>query len=182
MLNSSSWSMRNGPDAKGIAPAPPICGVKKRAAPLEKTMSAENPCKFSKLTRPAYPGILDRSHSIGKVRRHDRHFAGTDCVAHRRRESPRILIGAGGVERFFNVKIDVVRLPSPDDTAASDTRRVLLRYSARLIARILLASTLRKTTGSLTRPEASRLTGCCRQNRFAAGVAARRLTCCGQFS
>src|ERR1700733_13622190 len=59
--------MRNGPDAAGTAPAPPICGVKKRAATLENTMSAENPCRFGTLTRPAYPGIFERSHSIGNV-------------------------------------------------------------------------------------------------------------------
>src|SRR5437016_13271457 len=51
----------------GTAPAPPICGVKKRAATLENTMSAENPWKFGTLTRPANPGILELYHSIGNV-------------------------------------------------------------------------------------------------------------------
>src|SRR5450631_1907947 len=54
MLNFSSWSMRKTPlGANGAAPAPPICGVKKRADTLEKTMSAENPCRLGTLTRPA---------------------------------------------------------------------------------------------------------------------------------
>src|SRR5579864_7863839 len=71
-LNFSSWSIRNGVEpeantADGTAPAPPICGVKKRAATLENTASAENPCKLGTLTRPAYPGIFDRSHSTGNV-------------------------------------------------------------------------------------------------------------------
>ena len=50
----------------GHAPAPPIWGGKNRAATLEKTMSAEKPWKFGTLTRPAYPGILELCHSIGK--------------------------------------------------------------------------------------------------------------------
>src|SRR5438046_7729352 len=63
--------MRNAVNAfptvpEGTAPAPPIWGVKKRAATLEKTMSAEKPCKFGTLTRPANPGILELCHSIGK--------------------------------------------------------------------------------------------------------------------
>ena len=71
-LNLSSWSMRNGVNAvptvpEGTAPAPPICGVKKRAATLEKTISAEKPWKSGTLTRPANPGILELCHSIGKV-------------------------------------------------------------------------------------------------------------------
>ena len=49
-----------------VAPAPPICGWKKRAATLEKTMCAEKPWKFGTFTRPAYPGILALCHSIGK--------------------------------------------------------------------------------------------------------------------
>src|SRR6266566_2101538 len=52
---------------EGTAPAPPIWGVKKRAATLEKTMSAENPWKLGTLTRPANPGILELCHSIGNV-------------------------------------------------------------------------------------------------------------------
>src|ERR1700733_4538032 len=64
--------MRKGTDpdantAEGTAPAPPIWGVKKRAATLENTASAENPCRLGTLTRPAYPGIFDRSHSTGNV-------------------------------------------------------------------------------------------------------------------
>src|SRR5580658_11288249 len=60
--------MRKGaPGAPTVAPAPPICGGKKRAATLEKTISAEKPCRFGTLTRPAYPGILELCHSIGKV-------------------------------------------------------------------------------------------------------------------
>ena len=55
------------PAADGAAPAPPTCGVKNRAATLEKTMSAENPWMFGTLTRPANPGILELCHSIGKV-------------------------------------------------------------------------------------------------------------------
>ena len=38
---------------RGVAPAPPTCGVKKRAATLENTTSAENPWIFGTLTRPA---------------------------------------------------------------------------------------------------------------------------------
>ena len=41
--------------------------MKKRAATLEKTTRAENPWTFGTLRRPAYPGILERSHSTGKV-------------------------------------------------------------------------------------------------------------------
>src|ERR1700739_1831152 len=64
--------MRNGvePDAStadGTAPAPPSWGVKKRAATLENTARAENPCRFGTLMRPAYPGIFERSHSTGNV-------------------------------------------------------------------------------------------------------------------
>ena len=67
-LNFSSWSMRKTPPgADGVAPAPAICGVKNRAATLEKTMNAVKPWKFARLTRPATPGIFDLSHSIGKV-------------------------------------------------------------------------------------------------------------------
>src|SRR4030088_3163581 len=51
----------------GTAPAPPSCGVKKRAATLEKTKRAENPWMFGTLTRPANPGIFELCHSIGKV-------------------------------------------------------------------------------------------------------------------
>src|SRR5580700_5051133 len=45
-LNFSSWSMRKGSPAAGatVEPAPPIWGWKKRAATLEKTISAEKPC------------------------------------------------------------------------------------------------------------------------------------------
>src|SRR5271170_1176140 len=68
-LNFSSWSMRNGSPAAvaTVAPAPPICGWKKRAATLEKTTSAEKPWISGTLTRPAYPGIFELCHSIGKV-------------------------------------------------------------------------------------------------------------------
>ena len=71
-MNFSSWSMRKGvlPELKatdGTAPAPPICGVKKRAATLEKTTNAEKPWKSGTLTRTAYPGILELCQSIGKV-------------------------------------------------------------------------------------------------------------------
>ena len=64
--------MRNAVNASpsvpaGTAPAPPIWGVKKRAATLEKTIRAETPWKFGTLTRPANPGILELCHSIGKV-------------------------------------------------------------------------------------------------------------------
>src|SRR5580704_6022135 len=61
--------MRNGSPllVDTVAPAPPIWGWKKRAATLEKTISAEKPCRFGTLTRPAYPGILELCHSIGKV-------------------------------------------------------------------------------------------------------------------
>ena len=50
--------MRNGvlPLLKatdGTEPAPPICGVKKRAATLEKTTRAENPWTSGTLTRTA---------------------------------------------------------------------------------------------------------------------------------
>jgi hypothetical protein len=66
-LNFSSWSMRNTPPgAERTAPAPLTCGRKNRADTVEKTMSAENPCKFGMLTRPANPGILDLSQAIGK--------------------------------------------------------------------------------------------------------------------
>src|SRR5256712_2819342 len=51
----------------GTAPAPPSCGLKKRAATLEKTKRAENPWKLGTLTRPATAGILEVCHSIGKV-------------------------------------------------------------------------------------------------------------------
>src|ERR1700683_4348321 len=50
-----------------VAPAPPICGGKKRAATLEKTISAEKPWISGTLTRPAYPGIFELCHSMGKV-------------------------------------------------------------------------------------------------------------------
>ncbi len=68
-LNFSSWSMRKGSPAPvaTVAPAPPICGWKNRAATLEKTMSAEKPWISGTLTRPAYPGIFELCHSIGKV-------------------------------------------------------------------------------------------------------------------
>src|SRR5215469_13084457 len=67
-LKCSSWSMRKTPPgAEGVAPAPPTCGAKNRAATLEKTTKAENPWRFGTLTRPANPGIFERSHSIGKV-------------------------------------------------------------------------------------------------------------------
>src|SRR2546425_13237195 len=64
--------MRNGvislpPLPGGTAPAPPSCGLKKRAATLEKTKRAENPWKSGTLTRPATAGILELCHSIGKV-------------------------------------------------------------------------------------------------------------------
>src|SRR5437868_2777904 len=66
-LNFSSWSMRKTPEgAEGVAPAPLTCGRKKRAETVEKTICAENPCRFGTLTRPANPGILDLSHAIGK--------------------------------------------------------------------------------------------------------------------
>src|SRR6185312_10791028 len=52
---------------EGTAPAPPIWGVKKRAATLEKTIRAETPWKSGTLTRPANPGILELCHSIGNV-------------------------------------------------------------------------------------------------------------------
>src|SRR6266851_1376207 len=54
------------PGAEGVAPAPLSCGRKNRAATLEKTMSAENPCRFGTLTRPANPGILELCHATGK--------------------------------------------------------------------------------------------------------------------
>src|ERR1019366_7209962 len=68
-LNFSSWSMRNGspPAVATVAPAPPIWGWKKRAATLEKTISAEKPWMSGTLTRPAYPGILELCHSMGNV-------------------------------------------------------------------------------------------------------------------
>ncbi len=50
-----------------VAPAPPIWGWKKRAATLEKTISAEKPWISGTLTRPAYPGIFELCHSMGKV-------------------------------------------------------------------------------------------------------------------
>src|SRR6266566_2388171 len=60
--------MRKTPvGAEGVAPAPPTCGVKYRAATLEKTISAENPWRFGTLTRPANPGILDLCHATGNV-------------------------------------------------------------------------------------------------------------------
>src|SRR5690348_16545058 len=60
--------MRKGVDAAptvpaGTAPAPP----KNRAATLENTARAVKPWKLGTLTRPAYPGIFDRSHSMGNV-------------------------------------------------------------------------------------------------------------------
>src|SRR4051794_5374174 len=59
--------MRNTPEgADGVAPAPLTCGRKNRADTVENTMSAEKPCGFGTLTRPAKPGILDLSHAIGK--------------------------------------------------------------------------------------------------------------------
>src|SRR5437667_2088333 len=58
--------MRKTTGAPGVAPAPLSWGWKNRAATLEKTISAENPWKFGTLTRPANPGILDRSHATGK--------------------------------------------------------------------------------------------------------------------
>ena len=72
-LNFSSWSIRNGVISLpvvvpgGTAPAPPSCGLKNRAATLEKTKRAENPWMFGTLMRPATPGILELCHSIGKV-------------------------------------------------------------------------------------------------------------------
>src|SRR5246127_2275904 len=54
------------PGADGVAPAPLICGRKKRAATLEKTVRAENPWMFGTLTRPANPGILELCHATGK--------------------------------------------------------------------------------------------------------------------
>src|SRR5215470_8134908 len=60
--------MRKTPlDAKGVAPAPPSCGVKNLAATLEKTVCAANPWKLGTLIRPAKPGIFDRSHSTGNA-------------------------------------------------------------------------------------------------------------------
>src|SRR6266436_5295746 len=64
--------MRNGvisvpPVPVGTVPAPPSCGVKNRAATLEKTNRAENPWTFGTLTRPATAGILELCHSIGNV-------------------------------------------------------------------------------------------------------------------
>src|SRR5207245_10483730 len=72
-LNVPWWSARSGvlslrPLPGGTAPAPPRCGLKTRAATLEKTNSAENPWKLGTLTRPATAGILELCHSIGKVR------------------------------------------------------------------------------------------------------------------
>src|SRR5437660_2801493 len=59
--------MRKTPDgAEGVAPAPLTWGRKKRAETVEKTMSAEKPCRFGMLTRPANPGIFDLSHAMGK--------------------------------------------------------------------------------------------------------------------
>src|SRR5581483_2268136 len=59
--------MRNTPaGAEGVAPAPLTWGRKKRAETVENTISAEKPCRFGTLTRPAKPGILDLSHAIGK--------------------------------------------------------------------------------------------------------------------
>jgi len=55
------------PGAPTVAPAPAICGGKKRAATLEKTISAENPWTSGTLTRPAYPGIFELCHSMGNV-------------------------------------------------------------------------------------------------------------------
>src|SRR5216684_3418340 len=55
------------PGAEGVAPAPPICGAKYRAATLEKTIRAEKPWKLGTLTRPANPGILDLCQATGNV-------------------------------------------------------------------------------------------------------------------
>ena len=48
----------------GVAPAPPSCGRRKRAATLEKTIRALNPWRFGTLILPAKPGILELCHSI----------------------------------------------------------------------------------------------------------------------
>src|SRR5262249_51993145 len=64
--------MRNGvnspaTDETGTEPAPPICGVKNRAATLDITTYAVNPCRFVRFVRAVKPGILELCHSIGKV-------------------------------------------------------------------------------------------------------------------
>jgi hypothetical protein len=54
------------PGAEGVAPAPLTWGRKKRDETVEKTMSAEKPCRLGTLTRPANPGIFDVSQAMGK--------------------------------------------------------------------------------------------------------------------
>ena len=58
--------MRNTPGGCGGA-IPLTVGGKKRAATLDITINAVKPCHVGKLPRMAYPGILERSHSMGRV-------------------------------------------------------------------------------------------------------------------
>src|ERR1039457_2160747 len=65
-LNSSSWSMRKTSFPTGMMGSPATCGRKNRAATPDITTNALSPWKSGMLTRPAYPGVLDLLHSIGK--------------------------------------------------------------------------------------------------------------------
>src|SRR5271170_6644227 len=59
--------MRKIETPEGAAPAPPICGVKKRAATLDITTYAVNPRKLVTSARTATPGIFELCHSMGNV-------------------------------------------------------------------------------------------------------------------
>ena len=67
-LNFSSWSMRKGkPLCPTVAPAPPLCGGKKRAATDDMTTKAVKLWKFGTSARSAKPGIFELCQSMGKV-------------------------------------------------------------------------------------------------------------------
>src|SRR6202453_3935020 len=68
-LNLSSWSIRKGkPTATPlVAPAPAICGGKKRAATEDVTKYALKPWVSGTSARMANPGILELCQSMGKV-------------------------------------------------------------------------------------------------------------------
>src|SRR5665213_101464 len=68
-LKFSSWSMRNGnpPAAPGVAPTPPTCGLKNRAATEDIVTRAEKPFTGVSVPLIANPGIFELCHSIGNV-------------------------------------------------------------------------------------------------------------------
>src|SRR5580658_5313537 len=61
--------MRNGnpPGAPTVAPTPPICGLKNRAATDDIVTRAESPLTGVSVPLSVQPGIFELCHSIGKV-------------------------------------------------------------------------------------------------------------------